>query len=95
MAVALGDGGDDQDLWPMYGGNPQHTSLSPIGTSDNKGGLAWRFETNGSVVSSPAVDANGTIYFGSSDKTIYALNPNGTLKWKHVRFPQMVLRDQW
>lgn len=42
------------------------------------------------MVSSPAVDANGTIYFGSSDKTIYALNPNGTLKWKHVALSKIV-----
>ena len=32
--------------------------------------------------SSPAVGADGTIYVGSDDDNLYALNPNGTLKWK-------------
>jgi len=29
-----------------------------------------------------AVDNQGTIYFGSDDKHLYAVNPNGSLKWK-------------
>ena len=31
---------------------------------------------------SPAIASDGTLYFGSWDKTFYALHPNGTLKWK-------------
>ena len=30
---------------------------------------------------SPAVGADGTIYMGSDDHRLYALNPDGTLKW--------------
>jgi outer membrane protein assembly factor BamB len=36
------------------------------------------------VFSSPAVGANGTIYVGSLDRNVYALNPDGTQKWKFV-----------
>lgn len=32
--------------------------------------------------SSPAIGTVGTIYFGSADSYVYALNPNGTQKWK-------------
>ena len=32
-------------------------------------------------MSSPAIDANGVIYVGSRDKKLYAINPNGTMKW--------------
>ena len=32
--------------------------------------------------SSPAVGADGTIYVGSSDDNLYAVNPDGTQKWK-------------
>jgi len=32
--------------------------------------------------SSPAVDSNGTIYVGSGND-LYAINPDGTLKWKY------------
>ena len=34
------------------------------------------------MTSSPAIGADGTIYFGSYDDNLYALNPGGTLKWK-------------
>jgi len=42
----------------------------------------WSFTTGGIVNASPAVDKNGVIYFGSYDDFVYALNPNGTLKYK-------------
>jgi len=32
-------------------------------------------------ISSPAIGADGTIYFGSWDKNFYALNPDGSQKW--------------
>lgn len=32
--------------------------------------------------SSPAIGADGTIYAGSSDGGLYAVSPNGTLKWR-------------
>jgi large repetitive protein len=33
------------------------------------------------VGSSPAVDVDGTIYVGSDDHNLYAVNPDGSLKW--------------
>ena len=46
------------------------------------GTVDWTFGTGGPVGSSPAVGADGTIYFGSGDKYLYAVHFNGTLKWK-------------
>ena len=34
--------------------------------------------TGGFVVSSPAIGSDGTIYVGSYDNKLYALNPDGT-----------------
>jgi outer membrane protein assembly factor BamB len=34
------------------------------------------------VDSSPAIALDGTVYFGSWDKSFYALKPDGSLKWK-------------
>ena len=34
--------------------------------------------------SSPAIGADGTIYVGSWDTKLYAINPNGTLKWSYT-----------
>jgi len=46
------------------------------------GSLKWTYET-GNVITAPAIDKYGTIYFGSSDKNIYAINNDGTLKWTY------------
>jgi outer membrane protein assembly factor BamB len=48
------------------------------------GALKWAFYTQGVVFSSPAVAADGTVYVGSRSRRIWAINPNGSLKW---RFP--------
>ena len=31
----------------------------------------------------PSISSDGTIYIGSFDDKLYAINPNGTLKWKY------------
>ena len=44
--------------------------------------VEWRFKTQGKVISSPAV-ANGTVYAGSTDHNLYAVDQRtGALKWK-------------
>src|ERR1051326_8646519 len=40
------------------------------------------FATGGALNASPAIAPDGTIYFGSEDKNLYALTPTGALKWK-------------
>ena len=45
--------------------------------------LQWKFLTGYYVYSSPAIGFDGTIYVGSWDYYLYAINPtNGTQKWK-------------
>jgi outer membrane protein assembly factor BamB len=69
--------------WPMYCHDVKHTGQSPYNTDDNYGVEKWRFKTNdGGIESSPAIDQDGIIYFGSEDTCLYALYPNGTQKWK-------------
>ncbi|MEQ9468358.1 MAG: PQQ-binding-like beta-propeller repeat protein [Ekhidna sp.] len=45
------------------------------------GKLIWKFKTDGMVHSSPSASDN-TIFFGSYDGYFYALNLDGSLKWK-------------
>lgn len=68
--------------WPMFGHERLHTSKVAIsGTTTNH--IKWTFALGSSVDNnaSPVVAADGTIYIGTS-KSLFAINPNGTLKWK-------------
>ncbi len=42
---------------------------------------AWSFPTRDHIYGSAAMAADGTIFIGSADGTLYALNPDGTQKW--------------
>jgi outer membrane protein assembly factor BamB/subtilisin family serine protease len=48
------------------------------------GSLRWQFSTSGGSIdlNSPAVGADGTVYFGSNDGRMRALTPEGALKWE-------------
>ena len=68
-------------------GNGSLVALNPL-----TGAELWRFATDfgGSSVA-PAVAEDGTVYFGSRflGNNFYALNPDGTLKWKVALDAQM------
>jgi outer membrane protein assembly factor BamB len=44
----------------------------------------WIFKTPVDIKSSPAIGADGTIYFGCRDRKIYAVNPDGKLLWSFL-----------
>jgi outer membrane protein assembly factor BamB len=50
-------------------------------TEISPGDKMWSFSTGGAVISSPAIGDDGTIYIGSGDHYVYAINPDGTEKW--------------
>ena len=65
-----------------FRGGPSHP-----GVAEGKGprefhGMKWKFATGGRVVSSPVYSA-GTIYFGSDDNNLYAVDAQtGRQRWK-------------
>ena len=67
--------------WPMFGHDPQHTGRSPYKSTEIDI-FKWKLKIAGSIYSSPSIGSDGTIYIGSRDHNIYAINPSGTLKWK-------------
>jgi outer membrane protein assembly factor BamB len=65
--------------WSMWGADPTHSSTALQGPNNLT--LAWKFTTNGSVLSSPTI-VDGIVYLGSQDKNIYAVGAwSGNLLW--------------
>ncbi len=66
--------------WPMYGGDAQHSgrSLAEGPASPN---LKWMFRA-GILANSPAVGADGSVYFGSLDGNLYTLSSSGAEAWR-------------
>jgi outer membrane protein assembly factor BamB len=65
----------------MFRGGPEHLGsyTGPVPALDS---VAWKFQTRGRVISSPAV-SGGLVVVGSTDGSLYGLNrADGTQRWK-------------
>ncbi len=75
--------------WPAYGadplmfrGDPNHSGVYRSAALDHFTRVKWKFHTGGYVISSPAI-AHGTVYVGSDDGFLYALDEGtGKLFWR-------------
>jgi len=66
----------------MFRGDAKHSGIYPGPGVAVLHGLAWKFKTDGPVLSSPVV-ADGTVYFGSNDHSVYAVNAaDGVKRWQ-------------
>ena len=66
--------------WPTFRGNTLNSSLGAGSGTVNK--LLWSAPVNGSVVGSPIIGPDGTVYASSSDGSLYAFDgQTGTKKW--------------
>lgn len=57
------------------------------------GTIRWAFAAGDfDVRSQPSIDTDGTIYFGTKGNNgyVYAVNPNGTMKWRHATVNDLV-----
>jgi outer membrane protein assembly factor BamB len=70
-----------ESTWPKFRGNARQDGVAPIHPNLTSRS-PWKFPTGKGVFSSPIVGGDETVYFGSADRTFYALDPNGGLKWK-------------
>jgi outer membrane protein assembly factor BamB len=68
--------------WPQQGFNKSHVGRSPYSTEGNPGVEKWRFPASDWCDGSPVIGDDGVVYFGDSDSILYAVNSDGTLKWK-------------
>ena len=71
--------------WPMFHKDLEHTGRSSYNGPDVPN-LKWIYQTASSnsysCYSNPVIDTDGTIYIGSKDSYLYAINSDGTIKWK-------------
>ena len=80
--------------WPMFHKDAKHTGMSSYDTSHVDGTLKWSFETGAGIESSPVIGADRTIYIGSHDGKLYAVNPDGTEKW-HFDAGDPLYDERW
>lgn len=75
-------------IWASAAVTQDGTVLQPIGDTlyalSPAGAKLWEFQAQDRIDSSPALDAQGRIYFGSTDKNVYALEPDGTQVWAYT-----------
>jgi eukaryotic-like serine/threonine-protein kinase len=65
----------------MWRGGPDRTGVFDTANVKHLSGLKWKFATGGPVWSSPVV-ANGVVYVGSDDNSLYAVDAaTGKQKW--------------
>jgi len=69
--------------WPMFCHDVRHTGRSPYNPVEYPI-EKWRYDITYGGYGSPAIDANGIIYFGGF--YFYAIYPNGSLKWRSDDF---------
>ncbi len=67
--------------WPSYRCGAQNTGFSDRETGGHEGELRWTFQADRSIYSSPSIDENENIYFGSVDEKLYSVSHDGNLNW--------------
>jgi eukaryotic-like serine/threonine-protein kinase len=66
----------------MFRADGQRSGVYPGAGVPQLHGMKWKFHTGGMVISSPTI-ARDTVYVGSTDHMLYALDrSSGTVKWK-------------
>ena len=79
---SIGQSRASADDWLSFRGNPQLTGVANAKLPENLE-LLWIFETEDAIESTAAIAA-GTVYVGSLDGYLYAINlENGGLKWRY------------
>ena len=68
--------------WPTFRRDQRNTGSSPV-VATYLGDQSWSFQTGKGIFSTPVIDNQGIIYIGSADHYFYALNPDGSEKWKY------------
>ncbi len=69
--------------WPTFRRDQRNTGGAAF-PATYAGDAPWAFQTGKDVSATPIVGADGSVYVGSSDHNFYAINPDGSEKWRFV-----------
>ena len=79
--------------WQSFRNNYSNTGVAEVelrpALTAYSGRNKWRFDCEGLIWSTPVADENGVAYLGSTSGYFYAVNPDGTLKWKYKLFDKL------
>ena len=67
--------------WPLFRRDRRNTGQSAL-PATYAGDRPWSFATGKGIFSTPVIDGDGTVYVGSADHSFYAINVDGTLRWR-------------
>jgi outer membrane protein assembly factor BamB len=67
--------------WPKFRGNMAQTGATRLVPVAQPGARPWSYQTGKGIFSSPVIGKDGAIYIGSADRSFYALEADGTLRF--------------
>lgn len=84
--------------WPTFRRNRKNSGYLPV-PAVYDGDTPWSFQTGKGIAAAPVIDAQGVAYVGSADHTFYAINPDGSERWRYrtggvIRSSAALLRPQ-
>ena len=84
ITTTSGTSSSKQGIYPMMGGSQfRRGCIRAVGPASAPK-LKWTpFPTSSSITAAPVIDANNTVYVGSSNNTLWAINPDGNKKWHY------------
>ena len=79
-----------QPMWPTFQYDNQRTGRCPC-IGPNTPDTLWTYTPGSTILwSSPVIGDDGTIYFGCQDGYLYAINPDGSLKWTYMTYGEVL-----
>ncbi|MCB1217096.1 PQQ-binding-like beta-propeller repeat protein [bacterium] len=76
------DSGSLQESWTRWGHDLRNSNQALVDGPDSSH-RRWGYSGVTFAHCSPVVAGDGTVYVGSFDSFLYALNPDGSLKWRY------------
>ncbi len=80
----LTEGADTSEAaWPSWGYDPRNSRRTSNKVRFSNAGVRWSFDLEANLTSNIVIGPEGTIYMTSRDCELFALGPNGTVRWTY------------